>query len=89
MATTPSSRTIDTPEDIKKRRWYWGIALTVIVLVALGLIRNRYTQSSSSRSDSNIAAPAATDTVQNRGPTSTEQGTPTSPGTNEPVPQNR
>ncbi len=49
MATTPTmgrptigGRPGDTPEEVTKRRLYWGIALAVLVLVAIGLaMRNR------------------------------------------------
>ena len=48
MATTPTmgrptiGRPADTPNDTAKTRLYWGIALAVIVLVAIGLaMRNR------------------------------------------------
>lgn len=75
MATTPTmgrppmgTRTMDTPDDITKRRLYWGIAIAVVVLVAMGLaMRNRNARlatspTDTSFSDTSISAPAATGT---------------------------
>ncbi len=68
MATTPTmgrptigGRPGDTPDDITKRRLYWGIALAVIVLAAIGLaMRSRNRSISTTTYDTSVVAPADT-----------------------------
>lgn len=79
MATTPTmgrpavGRPTDTPDEVTKRRLYWGVALAVLVLVAIGLAmrnRNRVTAVSTVAPDTTYSAPADTGTT-------TPSGTPT------------
>ena len=72
MATTPTmgrptigGRPGDTPEEVTKRRLYWGVALAVLILVAIGLaMRNRNrvsTIDTYTPTDTSVSAPLTTE----------------------------
>lgn len=96
MATSPTmgrptigGRPGDTPEEVTKRRLYWGIALAVLVLVAVGLaMRNRNrvsTIDTYTPTETTLSAPLTTEPVApGTAPTNPQRGsgtttTPTTP----------
>ena len=97
MATSPTmgrptigGRPGDTPEEVTKRRLYWGIALAVLVLVAIGLaMRNRNrvsTIDAYTPTETSVSAPLTTEVPLAPGtaPTTPQRGsgtttTPTTP----------